>query len=62
MRRMQEHLRYWGTDVRVGVTTDDGALKFVPLTRKLQPWHWSGSYPASELDHYEDLGLDLQRD
>ena len=52
-------LRYWGTDVRVGVTTDDGALKFVPLS-ELQPWHWSGSYPASELDHYEDLGLDLK--
>lgn len=57
----QERLRYWGTDVRVGVTTDDGALKFVPLS-ELQPWHWSGSYPASELDHYEDLGLDLKRD
>ncbi|HIU46947.1 MAG TPA: cytidine deaminase [Candidatus Fimadaptatus faecigallinarum] len=56
----QERLRYWGTDVRVGVTTDDSALKFVPLS-ELQPWHWSGSYPASELDHYEDLGLDLKR-
>ena len=27
----QERLRYWGAEVKVGVTTPDGALRFVPL-------------------------------
>ena len=54
----QERLRYWGEDVRVGVTTDDGSLKFVALG-EMQPWHWSGAYPPGELEHYKDLHLDL---
>lgn len=32
----QERLRYWGAEVKVGVTTPDGALRFVPLG-ELQP-------------------------
>ncbi len=47
----QERLRFWGEDVQVGVTTEDGTLLFVPL-RELQPYHWSKAYPAEELDHY----------
>lgn len=47
----QERLRYWGEDVRVGVTTDDGSLRFVPL-RELQPYHWTRAYPPETLDHY----------
>lgn len=47
----QERLRFWGEDVQVGVTTDDGQLLFVPL-KELQPYHWSKAYPAEELDHY----------
>ena len=41
---MSERLRYWGTDVQVGVTTDDGSLKFVTL-KELQPYHWTKAYP-----------------
>ncbi|WP_027626354.1 cytidine deaminase [Clostridium lundense] len=32
----QERLRYWGEDVKVGVTTKDNTLKFVTL-KELQP-------------------------
>lgn len=49
----QERLRYWGEDVRVGVTTDDGSLRFVPL-RTLQPYHWTRAYPPAEQEHYVD--------
>lgn len=48
----QERLRYWGEDVRVGVTTPDNSLRFVSLS-ELQPYHWSNAYPAETLDHYE---------
>lgn len=48
----QERLRYWGEDVQVGVTTQDGDLLFVPL-KELQPYHWTKAYPAEELEHYE---------
>ena len=48
----QERLRYWGEDVRVGVTTPDGFLRFVPLGQ-MQPCHWSAAYPAETLEHYE---------
>lgn len=47
----QERLRYWGEDVRVGVTTDDGSLRFVPL-RELQPYHWMRAYPPETLERY----------
>ena len=47
----QERLRYWGTDVQVGVSTRDNSLLFVPL-RVLQPHHWSAAYPLEELEHY----------
>ena len=49
----QERLRYWGEDVQVGVTTDDGSLRFVPL-RTLQPYHWTRAYPPAEQEHYVD--------
>jgi len=47
----QERLRYWGEDVKVGVTTKDNVLKFVTL-KELQPFHWTGAYPKDELEHY----------
>ena len=39
----QERLRYWGEDVRVGVTTADRALKFVRLG-ELMPYYWGKAY------------------
>lgn len=48
----QERLRYWGTDVKVGVTTEDGSLKFVTLG-ELQPYHWTNAYLADEIEHFE---------
>ena len=47
----QERLRFWGTGVKVGVTTPANTLKFVTLN-ELQPYHWTNAYPAEELDHY----------
>lgn len=49
----QERLRYWGEDVQVGVTTEDGELLFVTL-KELQPYHWTRAYPAAELERYEE--------
>lgn len=54
----QERLRYWGTNVNVGVTTDDGSIKFVTL-HELQPYHWTKAYPADELEHFEKLDLNF---
>lgn len=56
----QERLRYWGTDVKVGVTTDDGSLKFVTL-KELQPYHWTKVYPAEELEHFVKLDLKFDK-
>ncbi|WP_291633807.1 cytidine deaminase [Clostridium sp.] len=50
----QERLRYWGKDVKVGVTTKDDVLKFVTLN-ELQPYHWTGAYPKEELEHYQKV-------
>ena len=55
----QERLRFWGTDVKVGVTTPDGSLRFVTLG-ELQPYHWTNAYPADELEQFEKLDLDLK--
>jgi len=52
----QERLRYWGKDVKVGVTTKDNVLKFVTLN-ELQPYHWTGAYPDEELEHYNVEGF-----
>ncbi len=52
----QERLRYWGTAVRVAVTTDDKSdekLKFVTL-KELQPYHWTNAYPPEELEHWQE--------
>ncbi len=49
----QERLRYWGEDVQVGVTTDDGEVLFVEL-KELQPYHWTKAYPAEELERFVD--------
>ena len=49
----QERLRYWGEDVQVAVTTDDGELLFVELN-ELQPYHWTKAYNAEELEHFSD--------
>ena len=48
----QERLRYWGEDVQVAVTADGPAPRFVRLG-ELQPYHWTGAYPAEELEHFE---------
>lgn len=48
----QERLRYWGEDVKVGVTTKDNSLLFVSL-KKLQPYHWTNAYSKEDLEHYE---------
>ncbi|MEK5109036.1 cytidine deaminase [Cytobacillus sp. FSL K6-0129] len=47
----QERLRYWGPEVRVGVTTKEKLLKFVPLG-ELQPFHWTNVYPAEEIESF----------
>ena len=47
----QERLRYWGEDVQVGVTTQNGELLFVEL-RELQPYHWTRAYSAEELENF----------
>lgn len=49
----QERLRYWGEEVRVGVTAGEGELRFVTL-KELQPHHWYRAYPPEELEHYEE--------
>ncbi|MGL5754732.1 MAG: cytidine deaminase [Paraclostridium sp.] len=48
----QERLRYWGTDVQVGVTTKDNHIKFITLD-ELQPYHWTNAYPVEELEHFK---------
>lgn len=48
----QERLRFWGENVKVAVTTEDGTLKFVRLN-KLQPYHWTNAYSKDELEHWE---------
>ncbi len=48
----QERLRFWGTEVKVGVTTTNNALKFISLG-ELQPYHWTNAYPEEELEHYK---------
>ena len=47
----QERLRYWGEDVRVGVTTENKELKFVEL-KELQPYHWTKAYNPKDLGFY----------
>jgi len=47
----QERLRFWGVDVKVGITTPDNELKFVPL-KELQPYHWTNAFPAEELEQF----------
>ncbi|SHK30914.1 cytidine deaminase [Paramaledivibacter caminithermalis] len=47
----QERLRFWGTSVKVGVTTQDNTLKFVTLN-ELQPYHWTNAYPPEELEYF----------
>lgn len=48
----QERLRFWGRDVKVGVTTPKNILKFVTLD-ELQPYHWTNAYPPEELEHFK---------
>ena len=47
----QERLRYWGEDVQVGVTTDNGEVLFVEL-KELQPYHWTRAYRAEDLERF----------
>lgn len=48
----QERLRFWGDEIWVGVTVEEG-LHFVQL-KELQPYHWTRAYPKEELEHWED--------
>ena len=47
----QERLRFWGVDVKVGVTTSDNVLRFVTLN-ELQPYHWTNAYQPDDLERY----------
>lgn len=47
----QERLRYYGIDTKVGVTTNDHSLKFVPLN-EMQPYHWTTAF--SDVEFYDD--------
>lgn len=49
----QERLRYWGEEVQVAVTAEDGGKLFVPL-KELQPYHWTKAYKACELERFEE--------
>lgn len=49
----QERLRFWGTDVQVGVTSEQEEILFVEL-KELQPYHWSKAYPDEELERFID--------
>lgn len=48
----QERLRYWGPEVKVGVTAFEKELKFVTLDT-LQPYHWTNAYPE-EVEYYKN--------
>jgi cytidine deaminase len=47
----QERLRFWGTEVQVGVTTPDNSLKFISL-KELQPYHWTNAFPDEIIEHF----------
>ena len=51
----QERLRFWGTDVKVGVTTADNSLRFVTLN-ELNPFHWTNAYPVETLEYFKNEG------
>lgn len=51
----QERLRFWGTDVKVGVTTADNSLRFVTLN-ELNPFHWTNAYSAETLEYFKNEG------
>lgn len=48
----QERLRYWGTGVKVAVTTPNHQLKFVTLG-EMTPYHWTTAYAADDLESYD---------
>lgn len=54
----QERLRYWGEEVKVGISTEDHSLAFVKLS-EMQPHHWTKAYPKEELEHFEKLNIKL---
>ncbi len=47
----QERLRYWGEEVQIGVTTENGEILFVEL-KELQPYHWTKAYNVEELERF----------
>ena len=49
----QERLRYWGEEVQVGVTTENGEILFVEL-KELQPYHWTKAYNREELERFTE--------
>ena len=44
----QERLRYWGTNVLVGVTCEDLSVEL----SELQPYHWTNAYPSEQMEHF----------
>ncbi|WP_433747748.1 cytidine deaminase [Falsibacillus pallidus] len=44
----QERLIYWGSDVKVAVSSNDEPLLFKTL-EEVQPYHWSKAYKDEEL-------------
>jgi cytidine deaminase len=51
----QERLRFWGTEVRVGITTPDNTLQFIPLN-ELQPYHWTNAFPVQIIEQFGKFG------
>ncbi len=49
----QERLRFWGENVRVGVTMPDRSLRFVSLG-ELSPYHWTNAYSPEDLERFID--------
>ncbi|WP_077625103.1 cytidine deaminase [Sediminibacillus massiliensis] len=46
----QERLFYWGRDVKVAISSDDGEDSLVFKTlEEVQPYHWSRAYSDDEL-------------
>lgn len=49
----QERLRYWGDDVKVGVTNKENEILFVSL-KELQPYHWTNAYNCNEISQFKN--------
>ena len=50
----QERLRFWGTDIKVGISTKGKKQKFVKL-KELQRHHWTNAYDKNELESFKKV-------